>query len=326
MKLNQLLALGCIFSVLTFPAHATYPTIDVGNIRQNTISAIENRIQSYEAVQQTVSLLEQVAQLYAIYENGMNMYSSLGNAVDSISSFNSDRLTNSWSSSLDFSFAGIENQLSRWRVKPSEHGMLANINESLFGAGSVGGNFGDAANDVRRLSKKTGSFSRDRAIRGIVRDVGDGADRAEIKGVGVMDVSDADNGNINRVVTTSQGEVVVTATQGEKAKLLTAVADTSMARANTDIAQQMLLNQQDDVVLEEFIQDAKTDGNADQTKLMAQGNLLEAMQTKKISEMMNQQASIASADMASDRANLELLQTIEANERSAANASAALSQ
>jgi hypothetical protein len=332
MKCKQILAVVSAVCLLSTPAHATYPTIDVGNIIQNTITAIESRIQSYQAVQQTVSLLEQVSQLYAMYENGLNMYKSLGNSTDSIRNFSASSILTSWTTPMDYSFAGINKSLKRWGVKPSEHGMLASMNESLFGTASGGETLSEAMADARRASRKTGTYTRDRTIRGLVKDISanDGnstgdADTAVIAGIGEVNVAEADEGKFTKKVDIDGEIIEVTLSETEKAKVMTKAADNVMLKTNADLVTQMELNKLDNDRLGAFIEESKTDTDADLTSLTAKNNALSAEMVMKLNELINLEASVAAKDIVVDRANMDVVSAVSAMDTASANAAAALS-
>jgi hypothetical protein len=135
---------------------------------QNTITAIESKIQSVQAVKQTVALLEQVAQLYAIYDNAMSTYESIGNAVDSARNMGSmlGKVKESWTSGFDMDWSdprAVNRQLGRWGIRPSKTGPLADINRS----------FESTDRDTRKFNRDLASapraLSRDRFIANTVK-------------------------------------------------------------------------------------------------------------------------------------------------------------
>lgn len=154
-----------------------------------------------------------------------------------------------------------------------------------------------------------------------------------MKGIGTFEVVEVEDTSgdptgelrLDKQIRISEDEsVMVTATESDSAALMVVSADNAIARANLDIAAQLEINRHDDETLKEWLDEASTDGDADQMELMAQNNMLVAMQNKKMGEMMDLNASLSSTQLQADRAQMELLQAIEAREKAVASAQAAM--
>lgn len=314
-KLNQILCAWLCLGFLSAPAHATYPTIDIANIAQNTITAVESKIQSYQAVQQTVALLEQISQLYAMYENGLNVYKSIGNSVDSVRKFNASKLVGSWKKD-DFSVKNFGKTLNRWGIKPSEEGALADMNEKMFGSGSAGEALNKMAKDTRKVSREAPrALSRDRFIKGVVKGVknqeanNEGSDLR----ITVMDANGATVGERNL-------------TESEKAEALGMAASAQMGSTFVESETYRRVRLEDHKSLEAFAEDTATAAsNQDSMQLAATNNALLAHSNKILLDSADQQAALAQQQILHQEAINANLEAERKRQRSESTVKAVLS-
>jgi hypothetical protein len=294
---------------------------------------VENVLMTSEQMQHTLSLLEQVAQMYAIYDNAVDMYESLGTTAASITRMSNGLpgVVSTWTeNAVPEDIYHGQSQLDRWGVEATDHGVLANLNASLFGTSSATGTLAEGMADAARFARNAnGQFRRDTTIRRLIRGLPevDATDTPTISvGGGELDMVQAADGSLETTITKNVGDETVTigATEVHMAEAAAKAADMSMLDANAErlmIQQNSQLNQD---MTEKLIDYESQD--VDLTKLYHDRLAISVQKLKQVNNLMDTKSVTENSEMDVSTAYWSMYRSRNQQGVSSANAAAAINQ
>lgn len=221
---KQILLVYLTVALVLAPAANATPVTDLSNLVQNSVTAVQSKLQQLTLVKQAVSLGQQLSEMQKLYSNAKKMYDNVGNYKKMVTRLKNKNWTNVLTGK-NVTWDNLGYTLDRWGTKASDDrsSPLAQLNDGLFGKrrgdglgdGDSKGFFTEMDAAIRKNYQSANSFSRDTFLRGVFKDMDKdkvAALPASVKSEAL--IANANTANAGMVLAASKADAEVKEIQG----------------------------------------------------------------------------------------------------------------